>query len=169
MSEIALTYEKARLHGARCASRSDLDLDQKHLTKEKTALLAVVSSRVCMNMEITGHFFVCRRFENSHLPKSSRYTTKRCPFSILLCYHKYQNMSKKMTVLVKFSVSNPLYTYLFVIKKGVNSPNLKSPVSSALLVLNGIDDLILLVNGRKRILSSSLSSASTLSINSRTR
>lgn len=111
LSEIALTYEKARLHGARCASLSNLELDQKHLTKEKTALLAVVSSRVCMNIEITGHFFVCRRFENCHLPKSSRYTTKRCPFSILLCYHKYQNMSKKMTVLVKPSISNHFCTW----------------------------------------------------------
>ena len=91
LSEMALTYEKARLHGARCASLSNIELDQKHLKKEKTALLAVVSSRVCM--EITGHFFVYGRSENSHLPGSPRYTTKGCPVSNLLFYHKYQKVS----------------------------------------------------------------------------
>ena len=35
LSEIALTYEKARLHGARCASLSNLELDQKHLKKRE--------------------------------------------------------------------------------------------------------------------------------------
>ena len=93
MSEIALTYEKARMHGARCASLSNIELDQKHLKTEKAALLAVVSSRVCM--EITGHFFVYRRSENSHLPGSPRYTAKTCPVSSLLSYHKYEKKSKK--------------------------------------------------------------------------
>ena len=35
LSEIALTYEKARLHGARCASLSNIELDQKHLKKRR--------------------------------------------------------------------------------------------------------------------------------------
>jgi hypothetical protein len=35
LSEMTLTYEKARLHGARCASLSDLELDQKHLKKRE--------------------------------------------------------------------------------------------------------------------------------------
>ena len=35
LSEIALTYEKARLHGARCTSLSNLELDRKHLKKRE--------------------------------------------------------------------------------------------------------------------------------------
>ena len=35
LSEMALTYFKARLHGARCASLSNPELDQKHLKKRE--------------------------------------------------------------------------------------------------------------------------------------
>ena len=107
LSEMALTYEKARLHGARCASLSNIELDQKHLKKEKTALLAVVSSRVCM--EITGHFFVYRRSENSHLPGSPRYTTKGCPVSNLLFYHKYQKVSINNSFSQVFCIQSALH------------------------------------------------------------
>lgn len=107
LSEIALTYEKARLHGARCASLSNLELDQKHLKKEKTALLSVVSSRV--NMEITGHFFVYRRSETSHLPKSLCYTTKGCPVLSSLFYRKYYNKSMNNSFSPVFYIQSSLY------------------------------------------------------------
>ena len=116
MSEIALTYEKVRLHGARCASLSNLEFDQKHLKKEKTALLAVVFSRV--NMKITGHFFLFRRIERVRVFKSPCDAGKRCPVSIPLSYHKYQKGVNKNPFLVKFFISNPLYIYLVCNKKG---------------------------------------------------
>ena len=67
----------------------------------------MVYSRV--NMEITGHFFVYRRSENSHLPGSPRYTTKGCPVSNLLFYHKYKRMSINNSFSQVFCIQSSLY------------------------------------------------------------
>lgn len=77
LSEMALTYEKARLHGARCATLSNLELDQKHLKKREDGFAG--GGIFARQLKITGHFFVYRRSENSHLPGSPRYTAKGCP------------------------------------------------------------------------------------------